>query len=146
MRIDTTDFGPQDINPETIIDFPKGMPGFEDNIRFKLFNEENAKQVFHLQSVTDPTVAFSVVDPAGLNVFYEITLSDEELALLETEDPDEIGILVFTYRNSSVNDDQKQTPGLSFSFINPLILNLEGKKGLMKALSNSSQQITIKAE
>ena len=145
MRIETADFGPQEISPDTIIEFPNGIPGFEYSTQFKIFNEENARQVFHLQSVTHPDIAFSIVEPADLNVFYQISLSDDELALLGTSDPEQIGVLVLTYKNGS-NPGDSESSGLSFSFMNPLIINLQGKKGFMKTLSKTSQQITIVAE
>ncbi|MCG8428176.1 MAG: flagellar assembly protein FliW [Chromatiales bacterium] len=146
MRIETADFGVQEIDPNTILEFPEGIPGFENDTRFKLFNEEEAEQVFHLQSVTNPDVAFSVVDPAKLHIFYEIALTDDELTLLGSTDPEHIGILVFTYRNTTAPEANVDTSGLAFSFMTPIIINVEEKRGFMKVLSNTSQQITIKAD
>ena len=146
MRIETADFGPQEIDPDSIIEFPKGIPGFENNTRFKLFAEDNAQHVLHLQSVSDPNLSFSIVDPSELNVFYEFQLDDDELELLGTDNPQDMFVLVFTYRNPPPENTSDEANGLAFSFMNPLIINPNGQKGLMKVLSKTSQQITIKAE
>lgn len=57
-----------EIEPESIITFPAGLPGFEGCIRFKMFHEVGKLTVLWLQSLDDPAVAFSLGDPALLNL------------------------------------------------------------------------------
>ena len=45
MKINSTVFGTQEINPEEVLTFPQGIPGFENSTRFKLFHEEKATPV-----------------------------------------------------------------------------------------------------
>ncbi|MFA5531959.1 MAG: flagellar assembly protein FliW, partial [Thiohalomonadaceae bacterium] len=63
MQITTRFFGRQEISEEQIITFPRGLAGFEQCKRFKLFHEEGKPSVFWLQSVDAADVTFSVAGP-----------------------------------------------------------------------------------
>ena len=40
MEIKSKTFGVQSVDPDTIITFPNGIPGFESDTRFKFFHQE----------------------------------------------------------------------------------------------------------
>jgi len=65
MKIDSPRFGTLEITPESIVEFPAGLAGFESLRRFSLFHPEGGDgNYFILQSVEDPAVAFHLADPA----------------------------------------------------------------------------------
>lgn len=149
MKIDTTVFGPQEIDPKSIIEFPDGIPGFDEFKQFKLFHHEENQDLFWLQSTEQADVAFSVMDPERLGVFFEFTLSPEELKLLETESPDDIALLVMIYEpiEETKEKEESESP-IDPAFINanvrgPIVINTALNKGLQKVIQNYQQKTTI---
>lgn len=146
MKIDTTRFGEMEINPESILTFPLGLPGFEGCDRYQLLHEDKAGPVvFYLQSLDDPAVAFSIVDPALFGFNYEITLSDEEAALLQAGSPAELALVLMVYKPLG-NTDEKGAfqGGISANINGPLVLNLEKKLGMQKVLVGPKYDITLR--
>ena len=69
MQIKSPLFGSAEISEDKIIEFPKGLPGFDHCRRFTLLHEEGREaHVFLLQSVDEPDVAFSVTAPERLGL------------------------------------------------------------------------------
>lgn len=84
MLIKTRYFGTQEVDPQSILFFPEGLPGFESCHRFKLFHEEGERPIIHyLQSLDDLDAVFSVVEPMWLGLHYELPLSKKESAVLK---------------------------------------------------------------
>ena len=140
MRIETQ-FGEQDIDPASIISFPNGLPGFDDLKEFKLFHEEDKPSVYFLQSTSDSSVQLPLVDPDMFQVNYEISLNDEELALLQLENTQDATIMVTVARHDGDID-----AGIHANFMGPIILNTKARIGMQKALNQISGSVIIKAE
>lgn len=132
MKIDIERLGLKgvEVDPETLFDFPKGLAGFEQCHRFKLFHEEGKPTVFWLQSVEDADVAFPVISPERLDLEYQIELSDEDCALLELAQPEAAAVVVIVYR------DEAQNGKIAANTRSPLILNLNSRKGMQKILTD----------
>lgn len=139
MEIKSSFLGEQSIDPSTIISFPNGIPGFEDQTRFKLFHQEGKEnpQVFWLQSVDKESLTLSVAQPSIFNINYVFVLSDAEEALLEIEDPDDLLILVILLKDAS----GQLTVEDSIRY--PLVINCAKRIGLQKGLAQVSQSITL---
>ena len=59
MKIESPRFGTLEVEPSRIIEFPKGLVGFENCRRFSLFHAEGGEPTyFILQSLDDPAIAF----------------------------------------------------------------------------------------
>ena len=142
MQINTR-FGTQEIDPESIIEFPNGLPGFEDLKRYKLFHEEEGQIVFYLQALDEAGLQLPLVDPDEFQVNYQITLSDEEIAQLELENPEDAAILVTV---SKTDSDTEGDAGLHANFMGPIVINTRSRKGLQKALNKVSGTVLITAE
>jgi len=140
MQINTR-FGVQDVDPQSIIEFPNGLPGFEGLTQFKLFHEEGAQTLLYLQSLEDPEVQLPVVDPDHFQVNYQITLSDEEVAQLQLEDANDATVLVTVARGG-----EGDTNGLYANFMGPIVLNTKARIGLQKAVNQMRGTVVIKAE
>lgn len=137
MKFTLIRFGTQEveIDPQSVIAFPKGLPPFEDCTRYKLFHEEDKPSVFWLQSLDDPSIVFSVTDPALLNVAYDVTLTDEEQALLDMAPDDELLLAVVLYKDEN---------GLNANTRAPIILNTGKRLGLQKMLQEFQLQLSIR--
>jgi flagellar assembly factor FliW len=141
MEIKSRFFGDQTIDPSTIISFPNGIPGFEDQTRFKLFHQEGNPVIFWLQSLDDDSLVFSVAQASIFNINYSFTLTDAEEATLGIENPADILILIILHKDEDNQGNQK--PTIKGSINSPLIINSAKRIGLQKVLSRVEQSITL---
>lgn len=143
MQIKSPLFGSAEIAEDKIIEFPKGLPGFEECRRFTLLHEEGREaHVFLLQSVDEPDVAFSVTAPERLGVHLEFPLSDEEVAMLRLGTPEDAAVAVI------VRKDEGESPagtGLRANFMAPLVINTGERVGLQKLIDRLGCEITLRA-
>ncbi|WP_027148866.1 flagellar assembly protein FliW [Methylobacter tundripaludum] len=138
MEIKSSFFGEQTIDPSTIISFPNGIPGFEDQTRFKLFHQEGGNPlIFWLQSLDDESLIFSVAQPSMFNINYNFVLNDAEEATLGIEDTADALILIILLK------DESDQPTVKGSIKSPLVINSAKKIGLQKVLTQVEQSITL---
>ncbi len=136
MEIKSSFFGEQTIDPSTIINFPNGIPGFEDQTRFKLFHQEDDDPlIFWLQSLDDEEIVFSVAPPSVFNIDYSFELNDAEEATLGIEDIADTLILII------LHEDPSAQPAVKGLIRSPLVINSAKRIGLQKVLSESDQAI-----
>lgn len=134
----TSRFGVITYNPETVITFPSGLiklEGYEHCTSYHLFHDESGNRVLHyLQSLDDPELSFTLVDPSLLNVDYDLALSDEESAALNVDEGDEVTILLMVYRalNVSESDEVTSSDQIKAQTQSPLILNINKRLGIQK--------------
>ena len=147
MKFHSTQFGMQEVDPESILTFPNGMPGFEGSTRYKLFHqEENPEQpviVHWLQSIDEPDVAFALVDPAVFGLNYEFTLSDEEEQLLKMEKVEDIAVLLIAYKPQP---DADSKANINANINGPIVLNTHARLGLQKILVGLEADVTLKSK
>lgn len=131
MKIDIERLGLKgvEVDPETLFDFPKGLAGFEQYHRFKLFHEEG-KPTVSMQCIDDFDVMFPVMAPDLLDLEYQIELSDGRCALLELAQP---GGCRGRYHLPQRGAGRKDRPCSTRS---PLILNPNSRKGMQKFLAD----------
>lgn len=143
MKIKSNVFGEQEADPESILTFPKGMPGFENLTRYKLFHEDKDQPVVHfLQSVDDPNVSFSVVDPALLGLNYQFVLTDQEEQLLKLESADDIMVLLIAYKPQP---NTAAKANISANIDGPIVLNVRSRLGMQKVLVGLQAEVTLKS-
>lgn len=124
----STVFGNVEVDEQTVIDFPLGLPGFEQCHRFKLFHEEGpSPQVMWLASLDQPDVVFSVVEASRLGLQYKLVLSDEESALLglDSAQPTEVVLLLILIKPSERDPVKPNTHA-------PILLNTQTRRALQK--------------
>ena len=139
MNIDTPHSGSLDVTPDRIIEFPRGLPGFEDLRRYSLFHPQSDAGVppyFILQSLDDPAVAFNIADPALFGFNYEIKLSDEESAALNLSDPAEAAVVVMLVKDEASGQVRANLKA-------PLILNVSARRGIQHVFSNLDYQVML---
>lgn len=148
MKISTSYFGSQEIDPNTVIMFPNGIPGFENFTKYKLFHEEGKPTVFWLQSVEDPEVVFSVAPPELFNITYEVNLSDEEAAAIELEDPVDVTVMVILARHEgepSESDKAQVASNVRANLYGPLVINAKHMLGMQKVVTRLEQFTVLRA-
>lgn len=127
MQIQSTRFGTLEIEPDRIITFPEGVPGFEDK-RFILLTPEDTAPFCWLQSVDSPEVAFVVSEPSVFLPDYKPEIPDSVYQELECTADDEILILVVLV---IPEDIKKMTANLAA----PIVINVEKRLAKQEILS-----------
>jgi len=130
--------------PETalskIVFFPRGIPGFENYTKFRVFHKhENELKAYWLESTDEPQVTFAMVDPTDLDIAYALELSDEEQNLLQVQSAESCGVFILLSKKS---DDPAQ-PRFDANIGGPLVINLENRIGLQKVISRSQYADSI---
>ena len=141
MEIKSKTFSEKKIASETIISFPDGIPGFEDQTQFQLFEQENSEIVYLLQSTLNEEVAFSVAQPIHFNINYNFMLTDAEEATLEIESIDDLLILLILHKDNE--SDALGLPTIKGSLKSPLVINTKKRIGIQKPLATVEQSITL---
>lgn len=140
MQFDTFLFGKIDVNPDTIITFPEGLPGFSACKRYTLVHEQNGAQeptTYTLQSLDDPTVALQIVDPTMFGFHYELELTTAEAAQLKAESPSDVAVMLVLFRR-----DQKDG-AIEANVRAPILINTKARLGLQKVIERVRPNVTL---
>lgn len=143
MKISTVFFGQQEIDPDTIITFPQGLPGFEECTRFKLFHSDEYEPLQCMQSLDDMEVCFSLMEPIQFGHEYELLLSDEDLELLKAKEAESLMILLMVYEADDKAHRQTADIPMNTNWRAPIIINVKEKIGMQKTLSGITKTIKI---
>jgi flagellar assembly factor FliW len=93
-KFQTKHFGEISYDPERIITFQHGIPGFPDSKRYLLMSEdENEDMFFWLQSVDDGEVAFTLMDVYKVLPDYDPQVEQDEL--LELGELNDMPLLIY---------------------------------------------------
>jgi flagellar assembly factor FliW len=77
-------FGEIEVDERQIIEFPRGILGFQEHTRFALLDA--AQPPFYwLQSLIDPQTAFVLISPDVFRKDYELSLVSQELDVIGVE-------------------------------------------------------------
>src|SRR5574343_1386182 len=140
MKVETYLFGAVEVDPEKVITFPKGLVGFEQYQRFMLAHEQEtpAGGAFTLQSLDDPNLAFLIADPANLGFSYELSLTDEETALLQSPAAEDVALMQVLFKQEQ-DGKAEITPSLRA----PLVINVKARIGLQKVMTQLKTNVLL---
>ncbi len=93
MKIQSTRFGEIDINQQSVITFPGGLPGLEALIKYAIIRCNQTDPIQWLQSLDDPDVSIPIVNPFVLKPDYELIVEDDELDLIQTHEEEDLVVL-----------------------------------------------------
>lgn len=137
MKITTKIFGQIEIEDEKIIEFEKGIIGFENYNRYVLIHgedDEKEKLIRWLQSVDDGSLAFPVIDPLKVKEEYNLSVEEELLKTIgEFEEEDLLVLTVVTVPS----DVKKVTVNLKA----PIIINTKTMKGTQLIVDNEEYNV-----
>jgi flagellar assembly factor FliW len=134
MRLNTKYHGVREYDENDIINFKKGLPGFENLKKFILFSVEENELFSILQSVEDANIGIVVMSPFSVVKDYEFKLSDEKVNELLIETPEDV-LVLSTVTLSSKADD------ITTNFKAPIIINIIKKLGEQIILDNDRYKI-----
>ena len=140
-----TRFGELSVDPAQVITFPRGIPGFENCTRWKLFHEIDEQgnlvngMVVHLQSIDDGDVSLPLTEPALFGFQYNVTLTDSEATELEIDDPGDILVLTaLSVKSDAPQHGHSQIMGNTYANISaPILINTKQRIGIQKILADN---------
>lgn len=130
MIIHSQTLGDIDIDPAHIIQFPEGIPAFEEEKEFILLPLEEGPFCY-LQAIKNDKLCLLMADPFVFFPGYQIDLPDEEIEEIGTDEPEK-NLLVYTI--ITVPEDFRQATA---NLMAPIIINMSRKKGLQFISSKS---------
>jgi flagellar assembly factor FliW len=146
VKINSPHLGSLDIDAQKIIEFPKGLPGFEECKRFSLFHDDGKDPiVFTLQSVDQPDVALSITDPTQFGLHYELTLSDDDASAIGLRSIDDVAVAVIVRRSDPAATRRVTDARISANLMAPIVINTRERRGLQQIIARSGCDITLKA-
>lgn len=110
MIVQTSRFGPVDVDEDRVITFPKGLLGFSSYHQFVLIQPNEDGYFFWLQSVDTPELAFVVTDPSLFVTGYEVTLKPDQMRELGIEQENEAQVFVIVNKRGSTLTGNLQGP------------------------------------
>jgi flagellar assembly factor FliW len=120
MKITTKTHETIDIDERQILNFPRGLFGFEVLKDYALLDTESPP-FYSLQSIDIESLAFTLIDPFLFRPDYEVQLDDDDLQELGIDEPRQALILSIV----TIPNENSMTANLQ----GPLIINRETRLG-----------------
>lgn len=141
MTLNKTISEAQEINKEKTITFPNGIPGFQgcNEFRLSMKQDDDGTMVYWLESIDNTAVTFSLVDPVAFGLNYQLTLSDEEMKLLQADNAENIAVLLMVSKNEQAESGYP----LNANIQGPLIINTASRLAMQKVISKPGVTVNI---
>jgi len=131
LKFETTRFGSIEVPEDKIIEFPWGIPGFENLKKFFLVPVNEAPFFTWLQSAEDPGVAFLLVDPFLFFEGYEVELTEDIKGDLKINDEKDVVIQAIT------NIPKTGLENATTNLVGPIIINVNQRLGRQVILQDT---------
>lgn len=130
MKLSTRHFGDITIDEKNIINFIDGIPGFEEQKRFIIIdNQDDEIQFKWLQSLDDTDLAFIIINPFLFKKDYEFDIP--KIAIEKLKIKEEKDVLVY-----SIVVIPEDTAKMTANLLGPLIINTKEMLGKQIVLDN----------
>ena len=125
-KLHTVHFGTLDYDEQALIEFPAGLPAFDQERLFLPFEPGSSKPFLFLQSLARPDLVFVTLPVELIDPAYQLTLAPEDLALLGVEEtaPLRLGREVLCLVIVTLREDRPPTANL----MSPLVVNLANRR------------------
>lgn len=116
VQLETTRFGMIEVDEETTISLPDGIPGFSAVRGVVLIKVSEDQPYYWLQDVERGDLAFLAVVPWEYFPEYELVLSDEDEVALQVESPSDLLVLTLVTIDRDV-------PLVTANLLGPIVVN-----------------------
>jgi len=130
MELRTSRFGTLQVEEREIYTFERGLPGFEQHKAFVIVSPEEDEPFAFLQSVSDPELAFIIVDPFLFYRDYDFELSDAVAEELKIESPEQVVV-------RAIISIRGELESATINLVAPIIINAEARLGKQVVLGKS---------
>ncbi|HEX3745568.1 MAG TPA: flagellar assembly protein FliW [Bryobacteraceae bacterium] len=131
---ETANFGTISFAPESVFEFPHGLPGFEDRRRFLPVQHAGSAPIVFLQSMEDPSLCFTTLPIWVIDPQYRLHVTEQDLELLGFP-PDRqpgIGADVLCLAVLSI-----RPAGATANLLAPVVVNLKNYKAVQAVSAES---------
>ncbi|MBZ5724834.1 MAG: flagellar assembly protein FliW [Acidobacteriia bacterium] len=128
MTFTTAHFGPIAVDETSIIEFPEGLPGFEDRRRFVALQQPAHQGLVFLQSLEIAALCFLALPVLSVRPDYRLAMTPEDLKLLgfpEDHSP-EIGSEVVALAILSLTEGEEPTVNL----LSPVVIHTQTRRAV----------------
>lgn len=131
---ETQSFGVIAYEPESAVEFPAGLPGFEERRRFVALCFPDSEPLVYLQSLEDPGLCFLALPVLAVDPQYRLEVCAEERALigLAPEQPLRFGKEVLCLTIISLRET-----GPTANLLAPVVINLSNRKAVQSVAAES---------
>lgn len=127
MQLTTTRFGTIDCADERLLAVPDGLLGFEAFAEFGVLDHKPDSPFRWLQSTTEPSLAFVVINPFDFFLDYDFVISDADAEQLQLVSPEDVEVLALvTFANGDV----------TANLVGPLVVNRKTRLARQLVLSD----------
>lgn len=134
MKCKTIRFGEMEVDEKDIIQFPEGILGFEKSKQFCLVDPGDDTFILWLQSLSEPEVAFPLLEPKLFREGYEVKLTASERELLQlTEMREAVVFSIITIPE----DVSRMTANLKA----PIVINSRAMTGKQAVLNKNEYSV-----
>ena len=127
MIIETSRFGPTEVDENRFIRFECGVLGFPEEKEYALIHTAEGSGFYWLQAVTRADLAFVVCDPRLFVPDYRVPIKTEELDQIGLQSPDGAQIFVIVNKVDEL---------LIGNFQGPLVVNVDSRAAKQLVLSD----------
>ena len=126
-------FGEIDYEAGTEIEFPRGLPGFEDRRRFVMIRHADSDPLLYLQSLDDLELCFLTMPVLAVDGSYRLQLSREDLELIRFARQPNIGDDVLCVAVLSLRES-----GPTANLLAPVVVNLRNRLAVQAVAVDTS--------
>ncbi|ODN31446.1 flagellar assembly protein FliW [Fervidobacterium thailandense] len=134
----STKLGKFELQENEIVTFPNGIPGFEHLRKFSVISLNETNPICWLVSLEDDSVALPVIDPWLIIEDYEVNLSEEDVKVLDVQDPSDL--VVWAVVTIPPGAPEQATVNLKA----PIVINLRNGTGVQVIMDRYELKHPIK--
>jgi len=130
----TKNFGTIEYQPDSELQFPRGLPGFDDRKRFVAVNFVESDPLVYLQSLDDPDLCFITMPVLAVDPSYRLNVDVEDLGEigLSPACQPKIGEDVFCLAVLSMRE-----AGPTANLLAPIVINLKTRRAVQAIAAHS---------
>jgi flagellar assembly factor FliW len=124
---ETKYFGKISFEPDSELEFPCGLPGFESRKRFVAVTFPGSEPLIYLQSLEDPDLSFITMPLMAVDPRYRLNVNKEDLTLLglPTASQPRMGDDVLCLTVLSMREE-----GPTANLLAPIVVNLRNRRAV----------------
>jgi len=132
--LETKNFGTLPYDPESTLEFPQGLPGFDERRLFIAVQLPDRRPLVFLQSLEDPGLCFLTLPILTIDPQYQLRVSPEDRAVvgLAPAGPVRIGADVLCLAVLSLRES-----GPTANLLAPVVVNLRIRKAVQAVAADS---------
>lgn len=131
--LETKNFGALRYEAETVLDFPRGIPGFEERRSFLALHFADTDPLVYLQSVEDPALCFLALPAPAVEPAYSLRVEREDADLIGlTSVAPRIGEEVMCLAVLSLRPE-----GPTANLLAPIVINLRNRRAVQAVAPES---------